>query len=141
MKTGLEALDRSAASRGGLLSGNALRGAVQYGQELGSQEYTNAFNRYQAERQARLGPLQSLTGMGQTTANTIGGMGSSYANNATGINMTDAANQANAGLVGARAMGNAIGQSAYTAGKVNWGNAFGGGNNTGGYGPQNPFQM
>jgi hypothetical protein len=48
---------------------------------MGSQEYTNAFNRYQAERQARLNPLQSLTGMGQTTANTIGGAGQTMAGN------------------------------------------------------------
>ena len=81
LKEGQQALERSAAARGGLISGGALKAATRYGQELGSQEYTNAFNRYQAERQARLGPLQSLTGMGQTTANTIGQAGQSMASN------------------------------------------------------------
>lgn len=71
MREGLKALDRSAAARGGLLSGNQLRGVTQFGQELGSQEYTNAFNRYQAERAARLNPLQSLAGMGQSNAATM----------------------------------------------------------------------
>jgi hypothetical protein len=73
LKEGLKALDRSAAARGGLLSGAQLRGITEYGQELGSQEFTNAFNRYQAERAARLNPLQSLTGMGLTTAANVAG--------------------------------------------------------------------
>jgi hypothetical protein len=81
LKEGQQALDRQAAARGGLISGGALKAAQRYGQEMGSQEYTNAFNRYQAERQARLGPLQSLTGMGQTTAQQIGSAGSNMASN------------------------------------------------------------
>lgn len=81
LSEGQKALERSAAARGGLLSGGTGKALQRFGQELGSQEYTNAFNRYQAERQARLGPLQSLTGMGQTTANTIGQAGQSMASN------------------------------------------------------------
>jgi hypothetical protein len=81
LSEGQQALDRSAAARGGLISGGALKAAQKYGQEMGSQEYTNAFNRYQAERQARLGPLQSLTGMGQTTAQQIGSAGQNMASN------------------------------------------------------------
>ena len=73
LKEGLRALESSAAARGGLLSGNQMRGITQFGQELGSQEFTNAFNRYQAERNARLNPLQSLAGMGQTTSQNIAG--------------------------------------------------------------------
>jgi hypothetical protein len=86
LQEGMKALDRSAAARGGLLSGATLRGAQRYGQDLGSQEYTNAFNRYQMERQARLNPLQSLAGMSQTAANTMsnqaGQFGESMAQNA-----------------------------------------------------------
>lgn len=78
LREGLKALDRSAAARGGLLSGAQLRGVTQFGQELGSQEYTNAFNRYQAERAARLNPLQSLAGMGQSTAATLGGQAGQF---------------------------------------------------------------
>jgi len=71
LSEGMKALDRTAAARGGLLSGAALKGAQRYGQDLGSQEYTNAFNRYQAERAAQLNPLQSLAGLGQSSANTL----------------------------------------------------------------------
>lgn len=72
LSEGMKALDRSAAARGNLLSGATLRGAQRFGQDLASQEYMNAFNRYQAERAARLGPLQSLAGVGQTSAQALG---------------------------------------------------------------------
>lgn len=78
LKEGLRALENSAAARGGLLSGNTMRGITQFGQELGAQEFTNAFNRYQLERQARLNPLQSLAGVGQTAANTMGAAAGQY---------------------------------------------------------------
>jgi hypothetical protein len=110
LKKGVDALDRSAASRGGLLSGNQLRGVTEFGQELGSQEYTNAFNRYQTERAARLNPLQSLTGMGQTTANTIGNMGQNMATN-VGNDMQSGANARASGYIGgANALSGGFGQ-------------------------------
>lgn len=80
---GQKALERSAAARGGLMSGATGKNLLRYGQEMGSQEYQNAFNRYQAERAAQLQPLQSLAGVGQTSANTLtnaaGVMGSNIA--------------------------------------------------------------
>jgi hypothetical protein len=81
MSEGMKALDRSAAARGGLLSGSTLKGAQRYGQDLASQEYMNAFNRYQAERNARLNPLQSLAGVGQTATNQLGQAGQTMASN------------------------------------------------------------
>ena len=76
---GQKALDRQAAARGGLISGAALKGAQRFGQEMGSQEYTKAFNRYQTERQARLNPLQSLAGMAQTSVGQLGQAGQAMA--------------------------------------------------------------
>jgi hypothetical protein len=70
---GMRALERSAAARGGLLSGNTMRGIQRFGQDLASQEYQNAFNRFQVERAARLNPLQSLMGSGQSAANVLTG--------------------------------------------------------------------
>ena len=68
---GQKALERSAAARAGLQSGAALKAATRFGQDMGSQEYTNAFNRYQTNRANQLNPLQSLMGAGQTSANTL----------------------------------------------------------------------
>lgn len=81
LSEGQKALERSAAARGGLLSGGTGKALQRFGQEMGSQEYTNAFNRYQTERAARLNPLQSLTGMGQTTGQQIGQAGQQMASN------------------------------------------------------------
>jgi hypothetical protein len=79
MSEGMKGLERSAAARGGLLSGNMLKGIQRFGQDLGSQEYMNAFNRYQTERNARLNPLQSLAGVGQTSTNQLGAAGQTMA--------------------------------------------------------------
>ena len=68
---GMKALERSAAARGGLLSGGTMKGIQRFGQELASQEYQNAFNRYQVNRANQLNPLQSLMGAGQTSANVM----------------------------------------------------------------------
>lgn len=70
---GMRALERSAAARGNLLSGNTLKGVQRFGQDLASQEYQNAFNRFQIERAARLSPLQSLMGAGQSATNVMTG--------------------------------------------------------------------
>ena len=80
-REGLKALQASKAAGGMLRSGNTLRGITQFGQELASQEYTNAFNRYQAERAARLNPLQSLAGMGQSNAATMAQQAGQYGQN------------------------------------------------------------
>jgi len=66
---------------------------------MGSQEYMNAFNRYQVERAARLQPLQSLTGMSQTTANTLGTAGQNMASNVGEAQQSAAAARAS-GYVG-----------------------------------------
>ena len=96
MKEGLNALDRQAAARGGLISGGALKAAQRYGQDLGSQEYQNAFNRYQTNRANQLNPLQSITGAGQTAATQSGNAAQTYGANAGNVAMTGGANAANA---------------------------------------------
>lgn len=131
LSEGQKALDRSAAARGGLISGSALKAATRYGQDMGSQEYTNAFNRYQTERAAQLQPLQSLAGVGQTAANTLGNAAGAYGTNVGNIAMTGGANAANAALMGGNirasqygTIGNALSNN---AGAIkNWWNSSGG---------------
>jgi len=109
MSEGMKALERSAAARGGLLSGATLKGIQRFGQDLGSQEYQNAFNRYQAERAARLGPLQSLAGVGQTTAQQIGEAGMRTAANIGETQMSGAAARASGYVGGANALTQGLG--------------------------------
>jgi hypothetical protein len=73
MSEGMKALERSAAARGGLLSGTTLKGVQRFGQDLASQEYQNAFNRYYTARNAQLNPLQGMLGQGQSSTNVLTG--------------------------------------------------------------------
>jgi hypothetical protein len=81
LSEGQKALERSAAARGGLMGGATGKALARFGQEMGSQEYQNAFNRYQSERQARLNPLQSLAGVGQTAAQNLAGQAGQFGSN------------------------------------------------------------
>lgn len=112
---GMKALERSAAARGGLLSGSTLKGIQRFGQDLASQEYQNAFNRYQVERAARLNPLQSLMGSGQSAANvltgTAGQFGQASANNAMNVGAARASGYVGSANALAGALGS-IGQAA-----------------------------
>ena len=97
MSEGMKALERSAAARGGLLSGATLKGTQRYGQDLASQEYQNAFNRYQAERAGTLNPYQALAGTAQTSANVLtnaaGNLGQQLGSNIIGAGNAQAAGQ------------------------------------------------
>jgi hypothetical protein len=108
---GQKALDRQAAARGGLISGGALRAAQRYGQEMGSQEFGNAYNRaltgYNTDvaRENQLYNRQAaLAGIGQTATNLVGQAGQNYATNVGNL-MTGAGAAQAAGQVG---MANAL---------------------------------
>lgn len=72
MAEGMKALERSAAARGILSSGQTLKDITRFGQDTASQEYQNAFNRYVAERQQKLAPLEYQIGLGQNAASNQG---------------------------------------------------------------------
>ncbi len=110
LSEGQKALDRQAAARGGLISGGALKAAQRYGQEMGSQEYTNAFNRYQTERQARLNPLQSLAGVGQTSVAQLGQAGQAMATGVGEAGGQAAQARASGYMGGANALSQGLGQ-------------------------------
>lgn len=68
VREGLKAVDRQAAARGGLISGNALKAASGFAGEQASQEYNNAFNRFQTIRGNTLQPFQMGAAAGQSAA-------------------------------------------------------------------------
>jgi hypothetical protein len=139
LSEGMKGMNATAAARGGLLSGNALRAGQEYGQQMGSQEYQNAFNRYQANRAAQaqeygnafnrfqtertntLAPLQSLAGVGQSASqqaaqasqNYTAGANAALGNygNAAASNMIGAGNARASGYIGgANALSGGVGQ-------------------------------
>jgi len=112
MQQGQQALERSAAARGGLLSGRAGKDMTNYAQGAASQEYGNAFNRFQTNRSNQLNPLQSLSGQGQTATNQMTNDAGQFGVSA-GQNMMGAGNARASGYVGsANAWGGALGQAA-----------------------------
>jgi hypothetical protein len=103
---GQKALDRSAAARGGLISGGALKAATRFGQEMGSEEYQNAYNRaftgYGADvaRENQLYNRQAaLAGIGQTATSLTNQAGAANAANVGNL-MTSGASARAAGQIG-----------------------------------------
>lgn len=118
MAEGQKALERSAAARGGLQSGGTLKALSKYGQDYASNEYGNAYNRFNTDRSNRFSRLSSIAGLGQT-ANAANSQASQNYSRNVGDNMMGAANaQGSAQIAGASAWGNAltgIGRSASDA--------------------------
>ena len=136
---GLRGIEGSAASRGGLLSGATLKALAKYNSGLASEEYGNAYNRYNANLDRRFNRLSGLAGTGQTATRDVSQMGSQVASN-VGQNIIGAGNARASGYVGsANAIGGAaqgIGnyyalrdilgrQQTTPGGSVNWGNNAG----------------
>jgi len=118
MSEGMKALERSAAARGGLMSGATLKGIQRYGQDLASTEFQNAFNRYQAERAGTLNPYQALAGTAQSGANVLGQQAGQM-----GTNISNAL-----GAYGSAAQSNIIGSgNAQASGYMGGANAIAGG--------------
>jgi hypothetical protein len=124
---GMRALNASAAAKGMGQAGANIKGALDYGQNLGSQEYQNAFNRYQINRTNQIAPLQSLYAGGQAAAagsaaqaQALGqNLGNTYTNLGQGLGQAAVAGgnaQASGYLNSANAVTNALnqGMSSYT---------------------------
>ena len=118
LSEGIKALEASRAARGGLLSGAAGKALTRYGQEMGSQEITNAFNRFQTERANRLNPLAGLMASGQAAAAGQAANAGNYATTAGNLTTDIGAAQAAGGIGSANAITNAMNQFArYSAGQ------------------------
>jgi hypothetical protein len=112
LSEGMKALDRSAAARGGLLSGATLKASQRYGQDLASQEFNNAFNRYQAQLGTRLGTLGSMYGGGQAAAGQLVGAAGQMGENVGNALMMGGQARASGYLGQANALNQALGQAA-----------------------------
>ena len=103
---GLKSLERTAAARGGLLSGNALASSQAFGQGLANQNYGDEFSRQlnlynsniatgQTNRSNVLNPLLALLSSGQAsaagTAAAAGNLGNNLANLYTSAGAAQAA--------------------------------------------------
>lgn len=107
---GMKGIENSAAARGNLLSGSALKAIQKYGQDLASQEYGNAYSRFNADQTNQYNKLAGLVNTGQGASNQLTNAAANYGSNVSN-NITSAGNAQAAGVVGqANAWNNAIGQ-------------------------------
>lgn len=113
---GQQAIERSAAARGGLLSGAAAKALTRYSQGVASEEFNNGYNRTRNDQATGYNRLASLAGVGQQATNQIGQAGqNAYGTIASAGQNTSSAVQNN--LLGA---GNAR-ASAYITQGNQWG--------------------
>lgn len=80
MKQGQMGVQSSAAARGGLNSGATMKALQRYGQDYASNEYNNAYNRFNADRDQKWNKLSGLAGIGQNAQNQVGNAGQNYSN-------------------------------------------------------------
>lgn len=100
MDEGQKALERSAAANGNLNSGATLKALSRYGQDYASNEYNNAYNRWNNDHATTWNRLSSLAGMGQTQSAQIGNWGQ-QTGALMGNNTIGAGNAIAAGKIGA----------------------------------------
>ena len=98
LQQGQDAIQSSAAAKGGLLTGATLKALQNYGQESASQEYSNAYNRFNADQTNRYNRLSNLVGIGQNAAAQVGNAGAQTAQ-AVANNTMAGANSIAAGQV------------------------------------------
>lgn len=107
LQQGQQALENSAAARGGLLTGGTAKGIEQYAQGLASTnyqqayqsaltEYQTAYNTFQGNQTNLYNRLAGVAGSGQTAATTLGQEGQAAASNVGNISLTAGAQQGQA---------------------------------------------
>lgn len=107
LNQGMNALNSGYAGAGTIKSGAAIKGAINYGQGMASQEFGNYLN--------ALGNQQSL---GLQAGGAAASVGQSVANSLGNISMQNGANQANASLARASALGSGLSSLANFGGSI-----------------------
>lgn len=118
LREGMRGVENSAAARGGLLSGNALKALANYNQQAASNEYMNSYNRFNNDNTTLFNRLAAQANTGQTTANSLSTLGSNTAQN-VGQNLMTAGQARASGYAGqANALNGMIDNGFKVAGMV-----------------------
>ncbi len=135
LNEGMKILERSAAAKGGLLTGGTAKALERYAQDYASGEYGDVYNRALGEYQQRyniseqnqakaFNRLAALAGLGQTTAGTLASTGTSATGQVGNIIMSSGEQRAQAAENAAAARA-----SGYATGANLWSNALSGAGN------------
>jgi hypothetical protein len=135
---GQKALDRMQSARGNFLSGAAIKQGLNYNSGMASQEYANAYGRFNNDRNMRYQQLMGLAGLGANAANAIGGYAQGTGSRISDL-WTQFGNAQAAGTLGTamahkegndkayQAWANYLGGNQYTNGSMMGGGGGGGG--------------
>lgn len=126
---GMQAVNRTAAAQAGLQSGAALKAAQRFGQDLASQEYGNAYNRFMANRANQMALLQGGTqtgfgaaqGLGNAALGTATNLAQNYQNLGEGLGQGYAnigAANASSYMAPTNLLAQALGQGIQAAGYI-----------------------
>lgn len=103
LQQGQQAIDRSAASKGGLYSGATMKALNRFGQDYGGTKFGDAFNRDMSSKTQQYNFLSNAAGLGNTANNQSMAAGANYANavgnNALGMGNVSAANALTQGTI------------------------------------------
>jgi hypothetical protein len=80
---GQKALERKLNASGKTFSPEAAKALLGYNQDMGTNEYNNAYNRFNIDQDNLFNRLATLSGFGQTASGQIANAGTNYANAAT----------------------------------------------------------
>jgi len=113
---GQKALERKLNASGKTYSPEAAKALLGYNQDMGSQEYNNAYNRFNIDQDNLFNRLATISGFGQTASGQVANAGANYAaggsdiltgqgNAITGANLANKANNSSmfSSLLGAGA--------------------------------------
>jgi hypothetical protein len=127
LSEGQKGIEASAGARGGRYSGATLKALARFNSDQASQEYGNAYNRFQNDVSSRFNRLASIAGVGQTANNQVAAAGQNYANNAGQAIQNAGAARASGYVGAANAVNNAIGQGTNAYMQQNYLNSLNGG--------------
>jgi hypothetical protein len=114
---GRKALTSKARARGGLVSGQTLKGMQDYAQESASNEFSNAYNRFRDTQGLRRNALAGVVGFAPTAAGSMAAAGQSYATGAGPQMYQQGVNTGNALIAGQQARESSYGNLGSALGK------------------------
>ena len=130
LQQGQQALDRAAASKGMNLSGAQLKATAAYGQNMGTQNYQQSLQNWNAQNTNQFNRLSSMAGLGQQ-ANAMNQQSGTNAANNIAQNTMSAGNASAAGTIGGyNAINNGVNQAINYNNSNNMWNALSGSNNS-----------
>jgi hypothetical protein len=120
LQQGRNALEGSAASRGGLFSGNALKALTRYGNDYGTTKYNDAFERARSTYSTNANTLGNLVNAGTGAATQMQNAGANFANNNANMLTSGANAQGAARIAQGNIWGDVLNQGLSIGNRNNW---------------------